>query len=935
MSSIPTKQIDGDVAVGRNVSAGGDANIQGSARVGHDLRVEGWLEAKNIKAANKGLFATPAALRIAYPQPHDGWFAGVPATDDDITRLGLTPQKGLAYFRMLIGNGGDWVWEPVDKLYQIEVNNEQFNENLSTLQKQINDVEDGLYRHRGNHTEGMDVSKNDLVIGSDGVTYLALKDTTTDPTSDKASYSVFAGAPLKQSTGLSEKAVMSQKAVTDMNTRNTSFVIPASIGDYSQGVEELLLFHKPKEMAYVKAYDFKNASDIRIIVAVDTAYASIPLNSVTEGDVIPLTCSVGSKDISKGELMGFIVISDKRVFHNVTPNAADNVCEYAYRSGGQRKIVKFIYDKISSNASDIIAMEKEFSNVDEKFSSIERSFHPFLIESRQAPAKCVDEMYLIAEMKGAVLKRFNDLVYLIAKSDDGGIALSSIPASKIKSGEIVAFKVTQIRISGGGFYLGQLLGHVIFNDVSLIEPTTTESINVSEHSYCLANSPKILENIYLPSLLSPPRQLEKIGIFLPDTLVAVVGDTLQLFYKSMFGCVNPYGYNIEITCDIGSQYPRYYEVTPTSGNIGEHSFKASVKDNENNILGEKTVKLKVVASPATPSEGINILCVGASATQGGNWVGEFKRRLTGSANGSPNGLALANIKFVGRMSVTESGNQSNLEATGGYTFRSYLGTNVYLHKFFFTQGNLPNVNVGDIYEVNGKEYTVSEINIPSNEQGYAGYISCSGPSTVQGPMTLNKVSGSGDESLTCVASSSTGNPFAYDNAVNVKSYVDDYCDGKVDIVYTELFGNGTKAYDDSPSLADMISFINNIKTDFPNCKFAIGTFWAPDEKGGCGANYGAMGDWHNPRAIKYSAQRLIPQLQKYINDNRLEDSVFIVDWLNELDSENGFNYKQKPVNIRSTVSETFGTNGVHPSNVGYYQMADTAYRMFAYIQSLK
>ena len=43
-ASIPTKQIDGDVAVGRNVSAGGDANIQGNARIGHDLIVEGWLE---------------------------------------------------------------------------------------------------------------------------------------------------------------------------------------------------------------------------------------------------------------------------------------------------------------------------------------------------------------------------------------------------------------------------------------------------------------------------------------------------------------------------------------------------------------------------------------------------------------------------------------------------------------------------------------------------------------------------------------------------------------------------------------------------------------------------------------------------------------------------------------------------------------------------
>ncbi len=136
MSSIPTKQIDGDVAVGRNVSAGGNANIQGSARVGHDLVVEGWLEAKNIKGVNKGLFASVAALREAYPKPHDGWFAGVSASDKDIADLGLTVQQGKALFRMYVGSGGDWVCEPLNKLYEITVDNrlvEIFREELTTL----------------------------------------------------------------------------------------------------------------------------------------------------------------------------------------------------------------------------------------------------------------------------------------------------------------------------------------------------------------------------------------------------------------------------------------------------------------------------------------------------------------------------------------------------------------------------------------------------------------------------------------------------------------------------------------------------------------------------------------------------------------------------------------------------------------------------------
>ena len=75
MSTVPTKRLEGDVAVGRNVSTGGDVNVQGGVRVGHNLRVEGWLDAPNITGINKGLYATEEKLRQAYPRPHDGWCA--------------------------------------------------------------------------------------------------------------------------------------------------------------------------------------------------------------------------------------------------------------------------------------------------------------------------------------------------------------------------------------------------------------------------------------------------------------------------------------------------------------------------------------------------------------------------------------------------------------------------------------------------------------------------------------------------------------------------------------------------------------------------------------------------------------------------------------------------------------------------------------------
>lgn len=100
MSSIPTKQIDGDVSVGRDVNIGGKTTIRGSAKVGHNLTVDGWLEAKNIKGPNKGLFKTAAQLREAYPNPHKGWWALV-------TIEGSVASDHLG--QLYVVDGGTWV----------------------------------------------------------------------------------------------------------------------------------------------------------------------------------------------------------------------------------------------------------------------------------------------------------------------------------------------------------------------------------------------------------------------------------------------------------------------------------------------------------------------------------------------------------------------------------------------------------------------------------------------------------------------------------------------------------------------------------------------------------------------------------------------------------------------------------------------------------
>ena len=91
-------EIEGSLAVGKHLSAGGNMTVRGNARFGHNVKIEGWLEAPNIKDINKGIFLTYQELLAHYPKPHDGWLAGVVETVDNETQIS-------AY----VGTGGQWL----------------------------------------------------------------------------------------------------------------------------------------------------------------------------------------------------------------------------------------------------------------------------------------------------------------------------------------------------------------------------------------------------------------------------------------------------------------------------------------------------------------------------------------------------------------------------------------------------------------------------------------------------------------------------------------------------------------------------------------------------------------------------------------------------------------------------------------------------------
>lgn len=74
-NNIENHSVGGSVAVGRDVTVGGRSTVRGNATFDRDVYISGWLNARNIRGAGKGLYETADKLNSAYPNPENGWFA--------------------------------------------------------------------------------------------------------------------------------------------------------------------------------------------------------------------------------------------------------------------------------------------------------------------------------------------------------------------------------------------------------------------------------------------------------------------------------------------------------------------------------------------------------------------------------------------------------------------------------------------------------------------------------------------------------------------------------------------------------------------------------------------------------------------------------------------------------------------------------------------
>lgn len=474
-----------------------------------------------------------------------------------------------------------------------------------------------------------------------------------------------------------------------------------------------------------------------------------------------------------------------------------------------------------------------------------------------------------------------------------------------------------INITSGAAYL--LLSVIRYDVNSFMANEGEESLPYEPYTVnTFVNGINISEN---------EKSLKTINISLPNKIYAVVGDTLQLFYRGIIQAVNPDNYNVVITCSKGKQYPRYFEYTPNSTDVGETLFGVTVKDDNGNILQVKTCTLVTRNVVQSPSSLINVACFGDSLTSSGVWCAEAYRRLT-QIGGTPAGNGLENIRFVG----SKINNGAGYFGVGGWTWYSYLIQGALGYRFQVQ--NVSSLSVGAEYTNNGNSFTIKEVNIIEGE----GNILCSVTSLTPAPSTsgvLTKTSGTGDDTISFTSvEEDVQNPLwdVENNKMSFIPYANEVAEGSIDVVYTLLSWNGVTAWkDDFENIINQVKiFADTLHSEFPNAKMKIMGVQVPSVRGGMGANYGATGtsyaDWYG---MVVTTLNMNKAYQDFANEEGYSDFVEFVNVSSQFDTEYMMPHEQKDVNTRnSSTKEWIDTNGVHPSWEGYLQIADVVYRNF-------
>lgn len=436
----------------------------------------------------------------------------------------------------------------------------------------------------------------------------------------------------------------------------------------------------------------------------------------------------------------------------------------------------------------------------------------------------------------------------------------------------------------------------------------------------------------------------------------VLEDTLELFYSGIINVGNIQNFIVECSSDVGEAYEKKYMFTPSADDAGKnYTLTLTVKDNYGNIVESAQTTIVVCEISEQTAQIEPSGSAGYYASKDGtvaNQSAGFYLHIPIELNSSMKTLRLVNVlvnPYVPKIAYSNSPTLAlgeklqtvALEGDDGDAVSVDIGIDT-SYRYLYISANCS--SSGSVRDT-GEEYYI----ISGGENTKIGNVMCVGDSLTANGIWVkefqNRLTADGFDGVTLIGSQvadtvkheghsgfgygsyllkNVMNPFwnpdtsqidfaNYMTTLGLSGQVIDYC-----II---LLGWNETTLSETDFKSNVENFCTNLRSVYPNCKILFVGLQIPSLDG-LGANYGTSWKWKDKCDFVHNLDKWYQDIVESM------DNAKTIQLCSQFDTEHNMPTEPRQVNRRNPAQKNYGTNGVHPNEYGYLQIADAVYRGF-------
>lgn len=530
---------------------------------------------------------------------------------------------------------------------------------------------------------------------------------------------------------------------------------------------------------------------------------------------------------------------------------------------------------------------------------------------------CISEIWVNPSLVNFPLfsfSKYGTYAYLYGKNTDNGtpVVTARFSTTNVQNGQVIPIVVTS---AGGNANVGDLVGYVIFNDITTFNATSYSG------SKCYLHRERAISLDYNRTIWYAKMATQEsvagmvndavsggLEAVIPSVIYAAVGVQLNLYNDAVAlsmdkGLNSPANYIVRWNCSKGTITDRCFRFTPKVSDIGDITLTCYVYTTAGSLVLTRNATIRVVLASVGSAK--NVLFVGDS---------------TGAGSANKIYSDFADTGLYGGVVPTFVGVQGTLpkyEAFGGARWADYATEG--RAAFRCQVSGVGAISLGAEYTNNGFTWEVVEVNVTEGEGNIliTKNSLMSSPDEPETDGILVPVGG-GENIPYTGATRQPGNPFWHNGAVDFSHYRSTLgMSGLIDVIAIQLGLNGSETL--STTRQYIIDIYEAAVADNPDCIVILGLVTGPaNSVDAYGVNYGA-GDWMSTIKTYFDRRKMYVELAESGDYPNLRIATPNLN----IDRYYGFPLGTRAVSARDTRTEEYHTNFVHPSSSGYAQIGDS------------